>query len=327
MLLSIIGASIFVAVSIYIGPSRLLTALKDANPLWILVTLVLDVFFYILKAARWRRILQNMGVQTPYRMVLNATFIGYLANMLLPLRLGELGRAYTLRRTCRTPLGLVILSIVIEGLFDTIGIGCILGLSLLLIAKAYALNATVLNALKLLGIGSIILTLLLLVAPRIALIKRGLIRLVELPPEWLRSRLKPLLLNYLSSLAGLSRSKLELAVIWSLSIAMWLVPGLYTATFFKAFNADIPLSKALLASMLLQLSFAMPAPPAYAGTFEAYWILIYKLLGYEIVETLPIGVAYHLFNLVTAAALGGAAIPYSHLTLKETLTIKTLKPE
>jgi len=324
ILLSILGASIIAALSIYVGASRIISALEYANPLWVAAALSLDLAFYLFKAARWRRILGDMNLQAPYRMVLNVTFIGYLANMLIPFRLGEIGRAYALRKAGGIPLSLAILSMVVESLFDTMGIGFILGLGLLLMAGTPALNPSILRAVKLLGYGGIVLSLFLLAAPNVKAFREQVIRLTGLLPEGISRRLKPIILDYFTSLAGLSRGKGEPVILWGLSAALWLIPGLFTAAFFKAFHMEVSMAKVLLGSMLLQLSFAIPAPPGYAGTFEAYWTLIYGLLGYGFVEALRVGVAYHLLNIAAAAVLGGISIPCLNLTLREALQPRSL---
>ncbi|MEM2123029.1 MAG: lysylphosphatidylglycerol synthase transmembrane domain-containing protein [Candidatus Bathyarchaeia archaeon] len=327
ILLSTLGASIITALFIHVGSPRIISALKYANPLWILAALTLDVVFYLLKAARWRLIIGGMELKTSYRTVLNVTFIGYLANMLIPFRLGELGRAYALKRAGRVPLSLAILSIAVESLFDTMGMGFILGLSLLLMSETAALNAEVLQALKLLGCGGVILSLLLLIVPSIDAFREWMIRFAELLPENIKSRLKPLMLNYFIRLASLSHRGMELMLLWTLSAAMWIIPGLCIAASFKAFNTGMSMAKALLGSMLLQISFAVPAPPGYAGTFEAYWALIYRLLGYDVVESLKVGVAYHILNLVMATVLGGISIPCLNLNLTEAIKPRSIDVE
>ncbi|MEM3677946.1 MAG: lysylphosphatidylglycerol synthase transmembrane domain-containing protein [Candidatus Bathyarchaeia archaeon] len=321
LLLSLIGASILVLLLVHVGVSGIASALRGAYPSWILAALTLDLAFYILKAVRWRRILEDMALQIPYITVLKATFIGYLTNMLVPFRLGELGRAYALKKGGGAPLSLTILSMAVESLFDTMGIGFILGLSLLLMAESSALNAAVLRALKLLGYGGVALSLILLAAPRINILKRLGMRLIGVLPDKIRRRLEPLTLNYYTGLAGLSRRGMDLILLWGLSTLLWVIPGLCTAAFFKAFKAGLAPAKALLGSMLLQISFAAPAPPGYAGTFEAYWTLIYRLLGCDAVEALEVGVAYHLFNLITATTLGGLSMLWLNLTLTKALQL------
>ncbi|MGC8849236.1 MAG: lysylphosphatidylglycerol synthase transmembrane domain-containing protein [Candidatus Bathyarchaeia archaeon] len=324
LLLSLIGASILAALLIHVGASGIPSALRGVEPKWILVTLWLDLLFYLIKAARWRRILRDMAVQAPYKTVVNATFIGYLTNMLIPFRLGELGRAYALKKGGGAPLTLIILSMAVESLFDTMGMGFILGLSLLLAAESAALNAMVLRALKLLGIGGVVLSILLLVAPGIKAFKEWILRFVELLPGRMERHLKPLVLNYFTGLAELSHRGIELIILWGSSAALWLIPGLCIAAFFKAFHASISTAEALLGSMLLQISFAAPAPPGYVGTFEAYWTLIYRFLGFDAAEALRTGVAYHLLNIAAAAVLGGLSIPLLNLSLREALQPKSL---
>jgi hypothetical protein len=70
-----------------------------------------------IRAQRWRVLLRPVG--TPFlRALVDATNIGFMANVLLPLRIGEIIRPVLLSRKERQPLGGILATIVLERIFD-----------------------------------------------------------------------------------------------------------------------------------------------------------------------------------------------------------------
>ena len=93
--------------------------LRTANPAWLALMLAGIVVDLLFRSLRWQRLLAPIH-PVPYRRALGYLLIGYLANNLLPARLGELVRAHYLgdregvSRT--TTLG----TIVVERVIDTV---------------------------------------------------------------------------------------------------------------------------------------------------------------------------------------------------------------
>ena len=87
-----------VAIWVLIGSVDIQSALQvlaTASPAWIAVMLVTCLVDIGARGARWRALLAPIA-PLPYRTVLGYTYIGYLANNVLPARLGELYRSHAL---------------------------------------------------------------------------------------------------------------------------------------------------------------------------------------------------------------------------------------
>ncbi len=66
---------------------------------WLLLSVFLGIFSHVLRAMRWRLLVDMLGVKSSVKMLTNAVFINYGANLLLP-RLGEVARcAYVSKKT------------------------------------------------------------------------------------------------------------------------------------------------------------------------------------------------------------------------------------
>jgi uncharacterized protein (TIRG00374 family) len=89
-------------------------ALRTANWPWFLPAAAALLGVLVLRTARWAAIMGG----TPFCVTFHALNIGYMMNMLLPGRLGEIGRAYVIG--ARTPVSMprAISAVVVERLLD-----------------------------------------------------------------------------------------------------------------------------------------------------------------------------------------------------------------
>jgi uncharacterized protein (TIRG00374 family) len=84
---------------------------------WLAVGMVVTVFGYVLRAARWQVLLEPQA-SIPLGRVFGPTIVGFLAINTLPARLGEFVRAYVLAKLERLPTAGVLGSCAIERIFD-----------------------------------------------------------------------------------------------------------------------------------------------------------------------------------------------------------------
>ena len=93
--------------------------LKTADPAWIAVMFVTAFIDIGARGARWRALLVPIA-PLPYRRVLGYTYIGYLANNVLPARLGELYRSHALGEGEGISRPTVLGTVVVERVVDTV---------------------------------------------------------------------------------------------------------------------------------------------------------------------------------------------------------------
>ncbi|MCK5330976.1 MAG: flippase-like domain-containing protein, partial [Candidatus Marinimicrobia bacterium] len=100
---------------------ELLGAITRVNGSYILASVLLMVFSVVLRALRWRLILEPIQ-NISFHPLFGATMIGYFGNSVLPFRLGELLRAYSLSRTKPISASEAFGTIVLERVLDMIGV-------------------------------------------------------------------------------------------------------------------------------------------------------------------------------------------------------------
>ncbi|MBW7868182.1 MAG: flippase-like domain-containing protein [Brumimicrobium sp.] len=99
-------------------------AIKHANYFWIFLALIFALASHVLRAYRWRFMLEPLGVKPNFWHRYHAVMIGYLMNLLIP-RAGEASRAAMLYRTDRIPFAKSFGTIIAERVFDVAMTGII----------------------------------------------------------------------------------------------------------------------------------------------------------------------------------------------------------
>jgi uncharacterized membrane protein YbhN (UPF0104 family) len=67
----------------------------------------------------------------------------------------------------------------------------------------------------------------------------------------------------------------------------------------------------------------LPATPGYVGSYEAFWLLVFTLLGVTQADLLlAIGVISHLIGLLPIIAIGCVSIVWLGVSFEEIFTFK-----
>jgi uncharacterized protein (TIRG00374 family) len=267
--------------------------LRSASPVWIAVmlgTVFLDIGA---RGIRWRTLLAPIA-PLPYRRVLGYTYLGYLANNVLPARLGELYRSHALGEGEGVSRTTVLGTVVVERVVDTVMVVGIAAIAVLLLSARGEMTSAVLLglafvALLVIGLGLGIAAHRLPGADRVAAIIAKRPRLLELARR-LRDGL---------SVAGRPKT-LGLALV--LSGLAWTASA---ATFWAAGQAVgvglLPMQAALLSSGVA-LATIVPSGPGYLGTFELTAVGISGGFG------IPRDEAFAMALLVHAMILGVTSV-------------------
>lgn len=107
------------------------TALKTTN-FWIIIPVSLILgFSHLLRALRWKLIMEPLGYKPSITNTFLAVLIGYLANLAVP-RLGEVLKCSIIAKYEKVPADKIIGTIVAERAFDVLSLGIVFLLALVL---------------------------------------------------------------------------------------------------------------------------------------------------------------------------------------------------
>jgi len=300
----------------------LIDHLRRANPWLMAATIALATLTFPLRAIRWQLILRGAsGSRLPLGPLWHATAIGFMANNLLPVRAGELARAYAARQAVSVRFTTALASIAVERVFDGL---VLVGLfTVALVVPSFPRDATI-GGVRLAGLATAgaglfagILILALLVvhrpAPWIALL--GRVARAVLPAR-LADRVTHLAEGLVAGLDVLKSPGRFLGVAaWSLLV--WLVNAASFAVCFRAFGLPVPPEGALLLQGVIGFGVALPSSPGFVGVFEAATRGTLAMYGVDPTRAVSFAVAYHIGTFFPITLLGLASLSRMRLHLAE----------
>ena len=245
--------------------NQLSAALASAD--WRLILPAIGCYFFgvLLRSIRWGQLLPEHHV--PVSTLFRALVVGFTVNNLLPLRVGEVARAYLLARWGRVPYGATVASLVLERILDGLSLALLLLFALWLLpaAPGYLLAVGTIA-----GIGFLCGAAVLALAAWRA---SALTSLVAFCARVLPARLRAPLLAAAESFAralALVHDPLRLLRLLVLSIVAWCSElGLFFALMFSLSGINGSYPQALLVGSAANFATLLPSSPGYAGTFDA----------------------------------------------------------
>jgi hypothetical protein len=277
-------------------------ALANARYIYVLPSLALLALGLYTRALRWRGLLQNTLPPLRAFHILN---VSYLVNGVLPLRLGEVARAWLASRaepTLTIPRALS--TVVVERLLDLLAVIGLIALAAS--AEIPELRAAAIAAAPLAFIGLIVLVLL-------AGNKVRALRLVD----WFLAQLPFLRRLHLDKIAGdvldgfaaLTRpAAFASAVGWTIISWFLSVAAGYVLMYAFWDTASWEATMAFIAAA--SLAIAVPAVPGNIGTYELSIIGALTPFGYSppLETATAFAVLVHAANLLLYALMGGIGL-------------------
>lgn len=282
--------------------SRSLTAAQQAN-YWYLVP-ALSVYFIgvWVRAIRWGFLLGPVK-SIAARRLFPVVVIGYMANDILPMRIGELVRAYVLGERENVSKSATFATIIVERIFD--GVTMVLFIGVVLLLHLVPANPELEHIFRLTG-GVFVGVLLLFFA--VALSPGTVNRLLDvmlsgLTPA-LAERVAPSLRRFLTGLSVL-QSPRAVAATLGLSIVAWLCEaGMYYLLAFGFTGIDLPYYAMVLTTAVANLGTLIPSAPSYIGTFEWFSVFVLRLYRIDNALALSYTVVLHIALVVPITLWG-----------------------
>jgi len=267
------------------------TALRSADYRYILLAIGFTFINYFLRAVRWRYLLISEK-SIPLSSLYPATIIGYMANNLLPARLGEFVRAYTLAQRERLETPAVFASLVIDRLFDGFTVLLLLLMALFTLRLPVGMEDA---AVALRAGGAVMFLLYCAVVLFLYLLKRHTMRTLSAVeyvlkpfPKRLSDSLIPLLGSFIGGIR-LSPRGAHVAALLASSAGIWFFCILPVDMTLRSFNIHLPLSASMFILVLLVFAVMVPASPGFIGT---YHYACYKGLSvFGVPETTSVSIA------------------------------------
>ncbi|HOH78221.1 MAG TPA: lysylphosphatidylglycerol synthase transmembrane domain-containing protein [Candidatus Cloacimonadota bacterium] len=239
----------------------------------VLIALACYMLAYFIRSLRWYLLIGKSARVGMFR-VWSYSLTGNFVNYLIPIRLGEITKAWLLKERNQLPMPRSLSTIFIDKSFDTVGI--FLALVLLPFLRVRFTGGMVILLGVLALIFAVSLVLLLLAVKR----KHNVIAVLQALFKWLPFRLRSKLNGYIELFVqGLNifdHHWSRLLVALGLTILGVLLDGLYFWLIFSAFGLSYSFAMVLFGYTLINLSYALPQPPAQLGSNEWMMIIIFS---------------------------------------------------
>jgi glycosyltransferase 2 family protein len=267
--------------------------LQHGNYLWLIPSVAVYFLAVLVRTWRWDYLLRPLK-RISIKRLFPVVVIGYMGNNIFPFRIGELLRAYVLKRNEDVSISSSLATIVVERIFD--------GLTMLLfVFIALPTVPSLPDSLRyivviggVLFLGALVVFLFLAAKPTVA--ARIYNPLIDhlLPPKY-GVKLRGFIERFMLGLAAL-RDVRQVFMIFFTSILIWLLETVKYWFVMHAFDMQLSFFTLMLMNGIVNLSTTLPAAPGYIGTFDAPGIAV--LVAFNVARELATA-----YTLVLHAAL------------------------
>ena len=298
--------------------NRLWTVIKSVNPWFVAAAAILNLTFFIVRAVRWRYLMEPVKKDIPLMDLLSATMIGFMANNVLPARLGEFVRAYALARKENLPKSSVFATIVVERLFDTMSVLLLLVVVLAYMPKDIA-GGNLAGTFRSTGIVSLWLyagaiSVLGFFVYKPQTVTRGIFMALSPLSTRLADKAAELAGMFATGL-GVVRDPKLLALILFYSALHWAPLYLPIWLLFKSFGLGFGTYAAVFFLVVTAFSVAVPSTPGFVGTLEAAGTGAMMLLGLDKETALGFAILAHATNFIPVTLIGFIFLYRENLSL------------
>lgn len=249
------------------------SALKSANYWWVVPGVAAYFVAVLFRAVRWHFLLRPLKSVSPRRLY-PVVIVGYMANNLLPFRLGELVRSFFLSQREGVSKTAGLATIILERVFDGVGL-LILALSVWPflpisdVLSDFADDIGMPIALLIVAVvGPFVVALALFFSAGAypAFGRKIVTLLMKFVPRTLKAPVESILLKFLEGLASLRSPKRVLALLL-LTFPIWFAEGTMYWLISFGFDVDQPFHGMMLVTSTSNLATVLSTPGG-VGPFE-----------------------------------------------------------
>jgi uncharacterized protein (TIRG00374 family) len=291
-----------------VAPAELWRHIRAANLWLLLLSIVLQTAAFLIRAARWKTFLKPALPNPSFSARFASTCIGFMANNLLPARVGEFARAYAFSKSQPISISASFGSLVVERLFDALTLIVFLAAPLFLpgvnLAPGFGdqIIGKVFIVLFVFGGGTLVL-LSMILRPDLA-IRVFEATLGRLLPGALTAKIVDIIHSFVEGLGAMRSPELVIkGFVWSVFHWCWGALALYVGML--AFGITAP---GYVGAMFLQgvnaFMVSIPSSPGFFGLFEASVRLGLAPFGVSPTEAGSFAIAFHIGAFIPVTLMG-----------------------
>jgi len=298
---------------------QLWVALQQANYWWFIPTIIIITFTMYQRAYRWSFMLAPIK-DVKFSNLLAATCVGFMANNVLPLRMGEFVRAYSLASQDKglTKSASLATIFVERMVFDLVALLVIFGgvLTFSTSLKDHIDEKTIFGIYISIAIAFVGLILMILLAVRPIRVGELLARYLFLLPDYTKEFIKEIVLRFSRGLEFLRDLKAVLSITVQ-TLFIWILMGVSNYFVFAAFDFDLPLDAAFVLLVVVSISILLPSSPGFVGVYHVGVVWSLNIYGVDRERALSCAIVLHVVQYLVITIMGFYFLKKEHLSLRK----------
>jgi glycosyltransferase 2 family protein len=295
---------------------ELLIALKEANYWWLIPNIILIMVTMVFRAYRWKHMVAPIR-EIPLPRLFSITMIGFMANNLLPFRLGEFVRAYSLSSKEQVSKSASLATIFVERIvFDLLALLAIFGI-VLIISPLTVFKELKIGAIVTIITGLIGLTFAFYLSSHGQRDSHILKRLISLFPERFRASIEGTVARFATGLEFMRSGKRVFWVTYH-TFMIWVIMGISNYFILLAFGfGNLPLTASFVILVVVSILITVPSSPGFVGVYHYGTVLSLQLYGVSPEQALSCALVMHATQFLVITIVGLYYLRREHLSLKE----------
>ena len=301
--------------------SLLKNALKEANYWYVIPTLILTLLVYVVRALRWQGLLSHIK-RVSVLNLLSITSIGFMANNILPARVGEVLRPFILYKKEYIKFSTSFATVIVERIFDMLGLIIFTVAVIALLPhpahhnsvvqlsanETHTVKESIIPSLKkwievFAAVGVLTIASLFLIVIKPDFFKKVLSKLCFFLPHKLKDKI---LVLYDSFVHGLKILENKTQTVWvmALSLVIWVLGGAEIYLLGFSFHMHLPFMGACLVAICLALAVALPQAPGYIGVFHIAVLKSLDIFGIQTTAAQSYAIVLWAISILPSTLMG-----------------------
>ena len=290
ILTSILAILILFLIAGLIGVRDIADTLRTASPVLIVLAIPVYLISWPLRGIRYQQILAQLGQQERLDFLVGCISLSQSANVILPARIGDVVRAYLLKKMKNIPLTTGFSSLAVERIFDILAITMIGGFAVLGLQEML-LDRWITDVITIAGLVIVAVFGLLVLFLK------------------LRTTIGGVAARFIREIAVVSTNPRAFAIAFASSLSVWFFDILTCFVVLSAFLKGASLSMVpivFLAIAVGNLTKIVPITPGAIGTYELALTAIFSLGGIDPAIGFAAAVLDHIVKNSVTLILGSA---------------------
>lgn len=284
---SILAILILFLIAGLIGVRDIADTLRSASPVLVALAIPIYLISLPLRGIRYQQILAQLGHKGRLDFLVGCIALSQSANVILPARIGDVVRAYLLKKMKNVPLTTGLSSLAVERIFDILAITLIGGVAVIGL-QGMLLDRWITNVITIAGLALFAVF--------------GILVLFQL-----RTTIGGVAARFVREVALVSTNPRAFAIVFSSSLLVWLFDILTCFVVLSAFLKGASLSVIpiiFLAIAVGNLTKIVPITPGAIGTYELALTAIFSLGGIDPAIGFAAAVLDHIVKNSVTLVLG-----------------------